>query len=462
MDISDFNSYYVFEKDEHFYLFDIYNLIFMQIEFDLYLYLKKGVNKLEESSIILLDKLKESKLFFYDINDTLNNYINSNNETITFSYPIVHQCNLRCKYCFADTEYIEELDFEEKEELLINICEFIAKTFPGYKYRFELVSGGEPLINKEAFKMVIKTLKKHLDNLSIWVCTNATLLDEEILEFIDENNINFGISLDGDSIQNSSRVYANGKSSYTDVVNKISKIMESKVSRRLKELWGLVVITSQNLNYSQILEHHRLLGFSTVQTKLVRVPEEHYLAINDDRFNEIVGAINRLFLEFMAEINENKCNKLKLILNDNDYIGKIITRLLTKEVVNRRCDAGVNKFSFSNKGEIYPCDSFMESKSYCLGNIKEGFFSDAIDFSNYTIDKRNKCSMCKIRYICGGDCYFNSYIKNGDIEIPDNLFCNVTKHVFESAIVFLEYVKQNNYVIYNRLKKYAKARSIIR
>ena len=75
-------------------------------------------------------------------------------------------------------------------------------------YHIDFVSGGEPLLNfdiirqvKEISYILYKETNKPLE---MWLCTNGTSFTPEILEFLDKNHINIGISIDGDKNLNDS------------------------------------------------------------------------------------------------------------------------------------------------------------------------------------------------------------------------------------------------------------------
>lgn len=49
---------------------------------------------------------------------------------------------------------------------------------------------------------------------------------------------------------------------------------------------------------------------------------------------------------------------------------------------------------------------------------------------------------CWAKYVCGGDCYFNSLIVNTDIYLPDRYFCQINKKIIEYALVVMITLKQ--------------------
>ncbi|WP_054741508.1 radical SAM/SPASM domain-containing protein [Cellulosilyticum ruminicola] len=314
---------------------------------------------------------------------------------------------------------------------------------PQYKkYRIDFVSGGEPLLNFDVIKYVKqvgdKLYKETNKPLELWVATNGTLLTDETVKYLDENNINIGISLDGDKMQHDLlRVDINGKGTYERVVNNIKKIKASKVySRHTKDIWGLVVITSKTKSLVDILRHHYGLGFRNVQMKIVRLEKESEYAINSECVEQVKEMYTELFDFFTAQLEDQSITYLKMILNDNDFAGKIVRRLLLRYVVQNRCQAGKNKVSIAANGDIYPCDSFVGMEKYKIGNIFEQEMHN--EFEAITIETRQECSKCWAKYICGGDCYHNSCLVNHSIYKPDSIICELEKFVIKKALVYID------------------------
>lgn len=362
------------------------------------------------------------------------------------SLPTVHACNLRCAYCFA--EHGERFQSEERQftgEMVEKALRYVYYEYmPQCKrYRIDFVSGGEPLLNFDIIRDVRRVsdelLKETGKPLEIWVCTNGTVFKPDVLSFLDEHRINIGISLDGDrETHDAMRKDANGEGTYDRVVKAIRDIKESDIySRKLKDIWGLVVITSRTKSIRDILIHHRGIGLKNVQMKLVRLKKDAPFAITAENVNRMMAMYTELFDFFKEQLMVGSVDYLKMILNDNDFAGKIIRRLLMRYVVISRCQAGKNKVSIAANGDLYPCDSFVGTEEYRLGNIFTGL-NKQLPFADMTIHQNASCRNCWARFVCGGDCYHNSYLVNGAIDEPDTVICQLEKHLIREALVFVD------------------------
>ena len=75
------------------------------------------------------------------------------------------------------------------------------------------------------------------------------------------------------------------------------------------------------------------------------------------------------------------------------------------------------------------------------------------------INKIRYCKNCDIKYLCGGDCYFNSYMKTGSVFEPDSEFCKIQRYLLELAIVLRYKMETMNNDLYNALSKEVKIKN---
>ena len=71
-----------------------------------------------------------------------------------------------------------------------------------------------------------------------------------------------------------------------------------------------------------------------------------------------------------------------------------------------------------------------------IGNIFESGYKES-EFTNYDVDSRIECNNCDYKDLCGGDCFYNSYINNGNIREPDKMFCNLNQHLCKLSIFMI-------------------------
>lgn len=98
---------------------------------------------------------------------------------------VTQRCNLKCKYCFAEKEY--------GDVNCNDVIKFINQYSKDYIINQIQITGGEPLLYGDLKKLIIKS-KEYTENITIM--TNGILLNDEWLNFFEENNISLNISLD--------------------------------------------------------------------------------------------------------------------------------------------------------------------------------------------------------------------------------------------------------------------------
>lgn len=456
-------SYHCFERSGKYYIYDIMSQNFACVPNDLgYAMMVRNFDNLSEESRQIRDYFRQQHIFF---GNEINSFSKVKPRQIYFSFPPSHACNLACKYCFADSGKNYKGTIRKMSPATAKrVSQFLIDQFPTHQnFRLDLTSGGEPLIDKEAFKNLIlevrNVFRQNGKHLFIWMSTNGTLLTSDILPFLQENQVFFGISLDGPQYYHDRmRPYQNGNGSYVDVVRNIKEMLQSSTySNRLKELWGLSVITSQAPPLTEIVQFYEKMQFQTLQMRLVR-SNDSSLKIKESELKRIRFEIDSLCDLVVNQAQMGKTSALSLITNDNDYIGKLFRRLLLNLTYIQRCYAGEYKFSFTANGDIYPCDAFVGIEQFKLGSIDDGFY-DQNSFFPTTVNQRLECRKCWARNICGGDCYHNSFLVNGNYNIPDSIFCDYTRYTIEAAIATLCQINDINSDLYGQLVQMLRLRT---
>ncbi len=452
-------GYYLFCLENEYYLYDLIGGVILEISNGFYNILEKHYRNEACTD-------EESKLLdLFIANGLLHNFDSEPNPDVAeervayLSFAPTYKCNFRCSYCFG--EYGEKFQGEKrsftKETLIQTLNFFFFNAFPDAKqYRIDFVSGGEPLLGLEIIKETVRYIEKYCHDsgkqVSMWLCTNGSLLTEEIIEYLSLHKISIGISLDGRKEYNDVvRVDKNGNGTYDKICQGISLIQKSeKVSKKFKYVWGLCTATNENCDFVDILKHMSERGFKNVQIRLVRSHERYDVP-------RILAQYDRLYHVLINMYIHNDLNYFKMILNDNDQFGKVLKRVLLDHILIRRCNAGTNKVTICPDGTIYPCDSLVGVSKFSLGNITQGW--DRELYKKTTVNTIARCRDCEIKYLCGGDCYYNSFMKTGCRFTPDNEFCIIQKHIVNLAIALRYKMKTSNPELYDNFIREVKKKN---
>lgn len=451
--------FYLFSDDGKHYLYDYSVCTVIELTDDLYNLLNNYINgaKYSKSENAIIQEfikhgfLKEDENFFND---------KENNKIAYLSFAPTYTCNFRCTYCFGKygSTYSGMPKSFDKERLLKMLNYFFYKAFPNAeKYRVDFVSGGEPLLGFDIIKETVKYIQQFIKDtgkqVTVWLCTNASLMTNEIIEYMSLYNISIGISIDGSREKNDmNRVDINGNGTYESICRGINLIINNNnISKKTKNIWGLCTATNENCNFVEILNNMKELGFHNVQIRLIRSSSSYNVA-------KIIQQYDKLVQNLLEEFTEGNLEKLKMILNDNDQFGKVLKRILLNNLLIRRCNAGINKITICPDGTIYPCDSLVGIQETMLGNLQDKNWNRQL-YRNRKIDTIIECSKCDAQLLCGGDCYYNSYMKTGMQTTPDKEYCVIQKHIIDKAIVLRHKMELLNEERYNLLVKETKIRN---
>jgi MoaA/NifB/PqqE/SkfB family radical SAM enzyme len=148
---------------------------------------------------------------------------------VTGSIALTHRCNLRCAHCYLGP--LSARDVQVAEELsTIQVCSILDDATEA-GCLFLLLTGGEPLLRKD-FADIYRHAK--LNGLMVTVFTNATLIDDGVLQLFDElPPRGVEVTIYGASAAVYERI-AGVKGSYQRSRRGIEQLLEHGVNVRLK------------------------------------------------------------------------------------------------------------------------------------------------------------------------------------------------------------------------------------
>lgn len=389
--------------------------------------------KLEEAIEEIEYLINEDLLFSEDEHFKLPQY-NKENIVKAMCLHVAHDCNLRCKYCFASQGDFKGdrslMDYETGKKAL----DFLLKNSGNRKNLEVDFFGGEPLMNFDLVKKLVKygreEEKKYNKHFRFTITTNGMLLNEEIEDFINENMDNVVLSIDGrKSINDEMRPTINDKGSYDIIVPKFQELISKRGD---KDYFIRGTFTNENLDFSKDLKDFYDSGFKKTSIEPVVTDEKEPYAIREEHLDKILNEYEKMSKDYIELRKKDK---------DFSFFHFIIDLSQGPCIVKRTvgCGAGSEYVAVTPQGEIYPCHQFVGEKEFLLGDVDRGIVNTELrdTFKNSNVYTKEDCPTCWARYYCSGGCHANAYYSNNDLSKPYKVGCEMEKKRIECAISVL-------------------------
>lgn len=345
---------------------------------------------------------------------------------------ISHDCNLRCKYCFASTG-----DFGKGRKLMPfevgkAAIDFLLEKSVGRENLEVDFFGGEPLMNFDVVKQIVEYARskeeEYHKNFRFTITTNGMLLDDDTIDYINKEMYNVVLSIDGrKEVNDRMRVRVDGSGCYDRILPKFKKLVDGRGD---KEYYVRGTYTKYNLDFSEDVMHLYEAGFDEISVEpVIESPEEAY-AITEEDLNQIYAEYDKLVDRIGAIRKNGKHINFFHFMIDLDQGPCVIKRL-------RGCGSGNEYVSITPDGDIYPCHQFVGHDEYKMGNIEEGTFNNDIkkEFAGCHVYSKPACQECWARFYCSGGCNANNFVFNGDIHKAYELSCKIQRKRIECAIL---------------------------
>lgn len=345
---------------------------------------------------------------------------------------IAHDCNLACRYCFAEEgEYHGRralMSFEVGKQAL----DFLIAN-SGNRRNLEVdFFGGEPLMNWQVVKDLVKygreQEKKHGKNFRFTLTTNGVLLDDEVMEFCNREMANVVLSIDGrKEVHDFMRPFQKGKGSYDLIVPKFRKFAESRNQDRY---YVRGTFTRHNLDFAKDVLHLADLGFKQISVEpVVALPEEEY-ALREEDIPQICEEYDRLAAEMIKRHREGKEFNFFHFMIDLTGGPCVYKRL-------SGCGSGTEYLAVTPWGDFYPCHQFVGEEAFLMGNVFDGLKASELqeEFKGCNVYAKEKCRNCFAKFYCSGGCAANAYKFHGSINDAYDVGCELQRKRIECAVM---------------------------
>lgn len=338
-----------------------------------------------------------------------------------FYLKLGNKCNFNCKHCSQGT--VPRTD--ESDEISPDVIQFLDNYIEKYKDRKKSIVrlwGGEPLLYFDFIKQLVKRYKNNFEYTFI---SNGSLLNEEIVEFINDNDIKFVLSNDGKPTKDIRGI---------DVLKneKIKNLFE-----KIKNKSFMSVITALNPRIDETIDYFRKMNYEDIyiyfvwlvnhdgtkdQDILSRIDFNEYkkgCEIAYDRYElhrKGQGYFPKEHNFISSFLSRIKYPKKKMLDDKNTYIKKCST--CGYYIGNKMIEMDV-------RGNIYEC----HNGNNIVGTIKDEY-SDVEEKVKKIKDQKTKdldCRKCPIVDYCEGVC-------PNSTSLGSETWCNFSKATFSTII----------------------------
>lgn len=340
---------------------------------------------------------------------------------------VTNQCNLACGYCYeysedkiTNTEGKPKYMHHEIAESAIDMLIRESAERPSIHVTF---FGGETLLNFSLLKTTVAYAKRKSaearKRVEFSLTTNATLLNEQMVDFLAEHRIGVTVSIDGDQeLNDKMRVFHDGRGSYNVIVPKIKMLL---ARHKTNSIGARVTLSSGVSHVRRIYEHlTQEVGFYAVGFSPATASPDRLYHIGAQKMDSVLGGFEELAWEYRDYALSGKTHGFT---NANDTLKELHSGISKAYP----CGAGLGLLGVGTNGDISLCHRFVDSPVGKMGQVQNGGIDHEArtDFlETHHLGARYDCHTCWARPVCAGGCYHEAYIHYGETSAANLHYCD--------------------------------------
>ncbi len=343
------------------------------------------------------------------------------------SLSLTHDCNLRCKYCYAGDKFHKTMDLDTAKKII----DFAYDITPKQDSIDFSLFGGEPFLCFSLIKNIISYIEsKNFPNVVTYnITTNGTIINDEIINYIRKKDIKVAISIDGaKEIHDKNRVDIHGNGTLDVVLENIKKLSSKVGFFQVNAVYGSQTITQLDKTFEFFVEN----GIKNIHLN-PDITEKWDIS----SFPDISTAYERIADKYIELYKAN--NEVALNLIDN----KLILFFKGGYEEADKCSMGQKEFGFAPSGNVYPCERLIGNDSdeeMCMGNIHTGINPlKRCSIAQKTGNSNKECINCPVQNYCMNWCGCTNYNMTGYSDKVSAMLCyseqvaiTVAKKVFSA------------------------------
>lgn len=353
---------------------------------------------------------------------------------------LAEACNLRCKYCYVNSN--DALDSGlMPEEVALAAVDLAFRRGRGVEQMQVTFFGGEPLLNKPVMKSVIaysqERARKENKKMFYSLTTNATLMDDEVIGLIKRYNFGLMISIDGPpEVHDDIRCFPDGSGSFAQAAGNVKRLM-----RRRRQVTCRCTVSNRHLNLYDIVTFLEDFGFTRVGVSYCQ-GKSYELGpydIGPQHRQVIEREMDRLFDRWMDQVRRGEPLKF------DPFSGTIrsIHKGRKQRAPMLSCGVCRGCTTVGVDGSLYPCHRYVGMRNYVVGDVWSGVSDEAHErYLRAYFETKKKCASCWAVNICGGMCAWYVSHEDGTCRPPPKWRCDSLKRWLERGAWMYDKVRK--------------------
>lgn len=383
-------------------------------------------------------------------------YTNAFNELIL---EVTTSCNLRCKYCIFSENYKTQRNHGNEKMTIETAFKAIKMYFNYYSEAKQhnpnakpviAFFGGEPLLNIDLIKKCLKYINSLFtedDNIYLTLTTNGTLLSDDTIKFLSDNNVDIVLSLDGPKeIHDKNRVFKNNEGTF-DVIMEKTKFMHEITQKPIfvNSVYDFDTDLESVFEFFDNNPEIMNLGISTVSNNNTNYYDK-FSKETTENFLKQKNYLKELFIQQAELYGKEKANYKNQFVSQ--FFGRDCGHILMKQALSNRntpikftgaCVPG-QKIFVDTKGSLYICEKV--EKHLSIGTVDKGLdFKKILKIINDYNKCCNDCEKCPIHNQCPL-CYI-SMATEGNFKKNDKLCNNLVENFKERLSLTYSVLEKN-------------------
>jgi putative peptide-modifying radical SAM enzyme len=337
-----------------------------------------------------------------------------------FHIILTTECNLQCRYCFAEALEDVDADFPclevdyslpKKVNYDVSVLDAFCDKDPDCVLIFY---GGEPLLCTNEIKQIMDNVKAR----HFIIQTNGLLLDDLEPEYVNRLHTIL-VSVDGDEALTD---FYRGNGTFRKAVENLKVIKRNGFQG---ELIARMTVMEQTDIYKQVkwLMENEEFSFSSVHWQLNAgfwgndFARRDFKRWSEENYNPGIRKLVKFWIDHM-ENNET-------ILRLYPFLGIANSLLSTEKSGLLHCGGGWINYAIQTDGNIIPCPTMWGMKDYYLGHIST---ADPLKLKKVFVSE--PCTECGIFHVCGGRCLYANITRRWSREAYD-LVCDTVRNLVD-------------------------------